>query len=199
VPRCACPHARRRGLGTLLAIDDDMASGTHDDLLSLLRRCVAIERGAARIYETIAPRFSSDRRFHDFWGAMAADEREHAHKLDTYLKLTELEDPAKRFRPEGFAESVAALEDLVDELGPRAARVRSRNDALAIALELESSELDTIYTTLLQISPIARFPDLADTRRVELGRHHRMLFEVVRENSPDERNRLLAAVLEAAD
>ena len=71
------------------------------------------------------------------------------------------------------------------------------DEAFSIALELESSELDVIYTTLLQSSPMARFPDLADTRRAEIGRHHEALLEMVRARSQNEHNRMMAALIAA--
>jgi hypothetical protein len=62
---------------------------------------------------------------------------------------------------------------------------------------LEGSELDVIYTSLLQSSPIARFPDIAETRRAEIGRHHETLLEMVRARSSSEHNRMMATLIAA--
>ncbi|MET0153276.1 MAG: hypothetical protein ABW298_11795 [Candidatus Binatia bacterium] len=81
----------------------------------------------------------------------------------------------------------------------RADRVSDVDEAFSIALALENSELDVIYTRLLQSSPIARFPDLEETRRSEIGRHHEALLEMVCARSKDERNRMQAALLAARE
>jgi rubrerythrin len=169
------------------------------DTIGLLRRATRIEETAAEIYATLSQRFASDRVLHRFWVAMADDERKHGKKLLTWRRLLESTPPERHPDCEDFSPGIRRLESLARELCERAARVNDVEIAFSIALALESSELDVIYTRLLQSSPIARFPDLEETRRSEIGRHHEALLEMVRARSKDEGNRMQAALLAAEE
>jgi rubrerythrin len=165
------------------------------DAVRLLGRAAKVEQSAAEIYEKLASHFTSDRLLHQFWSNMAAQERRHAKKLGTWQELLE-QWPATEWPDIGdFEMAIGELEKIAGGLRARAENAKSPDDAFAIALELETSELDVIYTTLLQASPIARFPDLAETQRVEIGPHHRALVDLVHARSCDEHNRMLAALL----
>ncbi len=165
----------------------------------MLRRAARVEEIAADIYEALSRRFASDSTLHGFWVSMAADERKHSKKLATWRRLLELTPAEKRPDCADFVASMDELESLARELRARADGVDDVDEAFSIALALESSELDVIYTRLLQSSPIARFPDLEETRKSEIGRHHEALLEMVRVRSKDERNRLRAALLAAEE
>ncbi|MGH7819120.1 MAG: hypothetical protein ACREQ9_05045 [Candidatus Binatia bacterium] len=180
------PAARRLLLGGIM------------DILPILDRAIDVERGAGEIYERIAARFPEDRRFADFWLGMADDERQHAHKLSVWRTLLELLPGSRRPMADGFERGLLELENLVREAGKKAAAVATPDEAFAIALELEESELDVIYTTLIQSSPLKRFPDIEDTRRRELGRHHAALAREVRRRSRDQKNLLQAELITAA-
>ena len=167
------------------------------DVLPLLERCIAIERGVGEIYERIAVRFAEDREVRDFWLGLGADERDHAHKLSVWRSLLERQPDARHPDAAGFEPALLELEKLVRESRKEVERVHSLDDAFAIALALEASELDLIYTTLLQSSPIKRFPDIEETRRHELGRHHEALVREIRTRSKNEKNLYEAELLAA--
>ena len=169
------------------------------DAIQLLRQAAGVEEIAAEIYATLSHRFATDSTLRGFWASMADDERKHAKKLATWRRLLELTPPEKRPSCDDFADAVRALESLARALRARAGEVIDVDEAFSIALALENSELDVIYTRLLQSSPIARFPDLEETRKSEIGRHHEALLEMVRARSKDERNRMQAALLAAGE
>lgn len=169
------------------------------DILDTVDRCIQIELGAAEIYERLAGRFTDDADFRRFWDAMADDEREHAHKLSTWRSLLALSPAERRLEAEGFEEGLGESEKLVARARVRAEQARTPDDAFAIALALELSELDVIYTVLLQSSPIARFPDIEQTRRREIGRHHEALVREVEARSRNEKNRFDAALIAARE
>lgn len=162
----------------------------------LIQRAARVEQTAAEIYDDLARRFRDDGVLRQLWKTMAADERRHAKKLSTWRQLVELtassEDPALP----GFSRALDDIEALLRDLRARVGEVRDADDAFEIALTLESSEIDALYTELLRISPIARFPDLPDLRKAETGSHHVALCELVRARSRSEANRLMAALLE---
>jgi rubrerythrin len=165
------------------------------DFLALLDRCVALEHGAGEIYRGLAERFADDTELCALWKAMAEDESGHARKLATWRALVAAERPDHRTGASGFEDGVAALEKLVAGARVTARHCSSPDEAFAIALALETSELDAIYTRLLQSSPIARFPDLAETARRETAGHHAPLIRIVRGRSRDEQNLLRASLL----
>ena len=165
----------------------------------LLRRAALVEQAAAEIYDTLAARFVDDTVLHQFWSSMAADERKHGKKLGTWSQLLKRGPITEEPNLANLGKPIADLERLTRDLAARAAAAATPDDAFAIALELESSELDIIYTTLLQSSPIARYPDVAETRRAEIGLHHEALLAIVRARSQSEHNRTMAALLAAEE
>ncbi len=169
------------------------------DATEVLRQAARVEEIAAEIYATLSSRFASDSTLHGFWASMADDERKHAKKLATWQRLLELTPAEKRPDCNNFTAAVRELESFARDLRTRGEGVSDVDEAFSIALALESSELDVIYTRLLQSSPIARFPDLEETRKSEIGRHHQALLEMVRARSKDERNRTQAALLAAEE
>jgi len=169
------------------------------DAIRYLRQATRVEEIAAEIYGALSRRFASDPTLHRFWASMAEDERKHAKKLATWRRLLERTPPERRPDCEDFSAGIRDLEALAAELRSRARGVEDVEEAFSIALALESSELDVIYTRLLQSSPIARFPDLDETRNSEIGRHHQALLEMVRARSKDPSNRTRAARLAAEE
>jgi len=169
------------------------------DILPLLDRCIAMERTAGEIYTTLAGRTVGDSELQQFWTAMADDERRHASKLETWRQLTAAQRPEERAVAEGFDEGVAEIEGLVARAREEVEHVTCADDGFAIALELEMSELDAIYTTLLRSSPLSRYPDVDETRRHEVENHHEALVRAVRARSRDEENLTRAALIAAKD
>lgn len=161
----------------------------------LIQRAARVEQVAAEIYDGLAKKFRDDGVLRQLWTGMAADERRHAKKLSTWRQLVELAPSGDGDMLSGFTEALHEIEGLVRDLRARVDDVRDADDAFEIALTLESSEIDALYTALLRISPIARFPDLPDLRKAETGSHHVALCELVRARSRNEANRLMAALL----
>jgi rubrerythrin len=166
------------------------------DLVALLARCIDLELEAAELYTVLARRAAGDAELVELWSAMADDERRHARKLATWRELVAAESPDHRPQASGFSAGVAALEVLLQE-SLDAAVDADEDEAFALALGLEASELDAIYTTLLQASPLARFPDFAVTVRHETSGHHERLLEAARRRCRSERARLRLAILAA--
>lgn len=161
----------------------------------LIQRAARVEQVAAEIYDALARKFGDDGVLRQLWSGMAADERRHAKKLSTWRQLVALAPASDEQALPGFTQALDEIEALIRDLRARVGDVRGADDAFEIALTLESSEIDVLYTALLRISPIARFPDLPDLRKAEIGSHHVALCELVRARSKREANRLMAALL----
>jgi rubrerythrin len=164
------------------------------DMLVLLERCMALEQMAATVYEILARRFVGDGELTALWSSMARDEHTHARKLGTWRELMATEPADHRPQTSGFESGVTEVERLLKE-SRTAAATADEEEAFAIALAMENSELDVIYTTLLQSSPIARYPELADTVRHETAGHHQKLLEMVGRRCRGEKTLLRAALL----
>ena len=151
---------------------------------------------AADFYKTLAGRFAGDAELAALWSSMAADELQHARKLSTWRDLVAAEPAEHRPQASGFVDDVAQVEALLRS-SRAAAATADEEEAFALALALEGSELDAIYTTLLQSSPLSRFPDLHETVRQESAGHHRTLLEVAERRCQGEKTRLRIALLAA--
>jgi rubrerythrin len=165
------------------------------DILEILDRCGGLERGAGDVYTMLAERFADDPGLHTLWQRMAEEEREHARKLETWRALVAAELPEHRPVANGFADAIHEMEILLRNARSQAWRCASADEAFALALGLEESELDSLYTTLLRSSAITRSSDAATTIREETAAHHEALVRMVRERSRDEANLLRASLL----
>ena len=164
------------------------------DILMLLERCIGLESTAATVYEILARRFVGDVELAALWASMARDEHQHAQKLSTWRELIAREPAEHRPTASGFDEGVDAVQRLLAE-SRIAAETADEEEAFAIALAMENSELDVIYTTLLQSSPVSRYPDIADTVRHETAGHHEKLLDMAGRRCRSQRTLLRAAML----
>ena len=163
------------------------------DILNLVDRSIRSELAAAAIYDGFAARFPDDRAF---WSELAADEGKHAKNLAEWRRLLEQEPADRRPIANGYDGPIAELERLLEQTHARAQAATAASEAFMIALELESSELDAIYTELLQCSPLSRHPDLRLTRARELDQHHHKLVKEIRARVDDEGAQVRADLLE---
>lgn len=168
------------------------------EMLDLLERCVGLERKAAEFYGILARRFAGDAELARLWSTMAEEEREHARKLATWRELIAAEPPAHRPQASGFDFDVGEVGRLLDEACAKAATA-DEEEAFALALGLEASEIDAIYATLLQASPIARFPNFHETVKRESTGHHHKLLEAAGRRCKSDRTRLRIELLAAHD
>ena len=122
-----------------------------------------------------------------------------AYASDALATLKPGEKPLliwNRTQASGFGADVTIVEDLLVQ-SCLAARNADEEEAFALALALEGSEIDAIYTMLLQASPLARYPDFAATVRSESTGHHHMLRAEADRRCRSERTRLRIALLAA--
>lgn len=167
-------------------------------ILEVLDRCTALERKAGQIYAVLATRFPDDGALRALWRGMAGQEREHARRLARWRGLIAAEPVEHRPTATGFAEAIAEVEATMGDARARAGSCQTPDEAFAIALDLETSELDELYERLLKSSPVIRRGDGPDVRW-ERNAHHAVLLRLVRERSRDEHNRLRAAILAVSD
>jgi hypothetical protein len=115
-----------------------------------LLRFAEIELLVSKIYYRFSHLFLDQPELRDFWWEMARDEEQHACILFACKALIDNYDD-ESLDPEI---SRAKADELKDKLltylshGTRALRIE---DAFRIALQIESSEIDAIYSKLLQL------------------------------------------------
>ena len=107
------------------------------------RRFVEFEERAAAIYLQLASRFSHDPKLSSFWLLMALHEKQHAGLLQFCLQdglfASDLPDSAE-------IQKTAALFKRLETRA--AAPMLNVEDAFELALELESSEVNSLYCYL---------------------------------------------------
>jgi hypothetical protein len=122
------------------------AQETFDPLL----RFAEIERLVGKIYYRFSHLFLSRPELRDFWWEMAREEEQHANILTACKALI------ANYEDEALDPAISG--DKADELAARLNSFLRRGtpsltveDAFAIAVDIESSEIDVIYGKLLQL------------------------------------------------
>lgn len=169
------------------------------DILPLLDRCIAAERMAGEIYDILAERATNDTELRQFWLVMADDERQHAAKLEGWRELAVTGRLDRGTVVNDVEKELSEIERILADAKEAAQRVENADDAFAIALELEMSELDLMATTLQPRSPVALCTEIEKIRRREMTGQHEALVRAVRARSRSEQNLARAALLAAAD
>jgi rubrerythrin len=117
-----------------------------------------IERLVAKIYFRLSHLFLDQPELRDFWWEMAREEEQHACILHACKALIENYEDEK-LDPSVTAEKAGALKERLSSYLRRGASVLTVEEAFRIAVEIESSEIDAIYSKLLQLGG----PNIAKT------------------------------------
>jgi hypothetical protein len=123
-----------------------------------LDRFAEIERLVAKIYFRFSHLFIQDPKLRDFWWDMAREEEQHAYILNACKTMIE------NYEEESVDPSIS--KEKADDLKARLTRYLGGGtpsidvkQAFRIALEIESSEIDTIYSKLVDLGG----PNIAKT------------------------------------
>lgn len=123
---------------------------SHSEPFDPLLRFAEIERLVAKIYYRFSHLFLSRPELRDFWWEMAREEEQHASIL------TACREMIANYEEETLDPMISrgTADDLVLRLRAYLARGTPSldvEDAFRIALDIESSEIDVIYSKLLQL------------------------------------------------
>ncbi len=117
----------------------------------MLETTIALEKRSMALYARFAKIFAADPRLHEFWFGMARDEARHVGALDLVLAVLELESQADRPSPIPCDdESIARLRDLLEHYMTEPDREFTIERSLAIAVEVEETELEDMVGSLLR-------------------------------------------------
>ena len=115
-----------------------------------LERFAEIERLVAKIYFRFSHLFLALPELRDFWWEMAREEEQHACILHACKALIENYEDEK-LDPSLTAEKAGALKAWLFSYLGRGTSSLTLEEAFRIAVEIESSEIDAIYSKLLQL------------------------------------------------
>jgi rubrerythrin len=153
-------------------------------MTEVLGRCSQLEQRIADIYSQFAASLNDDRELESFWLGMAEEEKHHAKILAAEKAALEVDSDTGYFMPE-FPTKLAELETLLQSIAEKAKTGVTKDEAFALALQLEQSELDTIYRDLVlmgraAVKLMARHMDEA----LSLPKHQHGLLEGIKRFVP---------------
>lgn len=152
----------------------------------MLKRCTALERRAAAMYRRFAEDSAEDDALRSLWVRLADEEEEHAGALG---RAGARPGAAAQSRIDGWTDAVAEAERVLAEA--EATPPRTPDERLALALDLERTEIDALREALLAL---AGTPE-AEARAT--SRHAATLADVASRSSSDPRVLLKASLVHA--
>ena len=157
-------------------------------LAPLMDRCIALERGAAALYRRFAAETDAGDPLRDTWRHLAEEEDEHAAQLVVAAATV---DPrvAHESRVEGWEEALTRAEGVLARAA--AGAVRTSDERLGLALDLERSEIDVVRRIVLATA----HEDLGAAGAT--GEHARELAALAMRHSADEAVTFKAALVRA--
>lgn len=117
----------------------------------VLQTTIDLEKRSMSLYARFAKMFGGDPRLQEFWFGMARDEARHVGALDLVSTVLELEESLDKPSPISLEDStIVRLRGLLEKYHNAAVTKMSIDRALAIALEVEETELEDLVADLLR-------------------------------------------------
>ncbi|MGE0824862.1 MAG: hypothetical protein AB7G75_08675 [Candidatus Binatia bacterium] len=117
-------------------------------MTEVLKRCSQLEERVAGIYSQLAASLKHDKELESFFLGLAEEEKHHSKILAAEKAALEVDSDTGYFMPE-FVAKLGEMEAVLTQAEERARTGVSKEEALGLALELEQSELNTIYRDLV--------------------------------------------------
>jgi hypothetical protein len=117
-------------------------------MTEVLTRCSRLEERVAAIYRQFAASLNADRAVESFFLGLAEEEKHHAKILAAEKAALEVDADTGYFMPE-FAAKLTEMDTMLKKVEEHARTGVTTDEAFALALELEQSELNTIYRDLV--------------------------------------------------
>ncbi len=117
-------------------------------LTEILGRCSELEQRAANIYSQFATTFNDDKELAGFWLGMAEEEKHHSKILRAERAALEVDSDTGYFMPE-FPAKLQELDRFLKSIEEKARAGVEKDEAFTLALEIEQSEMNTIYRDLV--------------------------------------------------
>jgi len=154
-------------------------------MTEVLNRCSMLEQRCADIYSQFAGCLNDKKEVESFFLGLAEEEKRHAKILAAEKAALDIDSDTGYFMPE-FPTKLTEMDTLLKEVEAKARTGVTKEEAFALALELEQSELNTIYRDLVlmgraAVKLMARHMD----ESLSLPKHQAGLVEGMRRFIPD--------------
>jgi len=154
-------------------------------MTEVLGRCSVLEQRVAGIYSQFASSLNDDKELESFWLGMAEEEKHHGKILAAEKAALEVDSDTGYFMPE-FPAKLMEMDTLLKRIEEKARLGVTKDEAFALALELEQSELNTIYRDLVlmgrtAVKLMARHMD----QSLSLPKHQQDLLEGAKRFLPE--------------
>jgi hypothetical protein len=117
-------------------------------MTEVLNRCSQLEERVAAIYRQFAGSLNDDKEVESFFLGLAEEEKHHAKILIAEKAALEVDSDTGYFMPE-FPAKLNEMDTFLRTVEEKARLGVTKEEALSLALELEQSELNTIYRDLV--------------------------------------------------
>ena len=125
-------------------------------VIEIIERCSDLAARTARLYRALAERFHGDADRVRLWRELALEEEIHADVLRRELQSFQEQEQTGSFLPD-YAERIDVLDQEWQQLEGRAQAAQTLDEALAVAVALEQTDLEDLYDDLvLQGEPAFR-------------------------------------------
>ncbi|HVA78927.1 MAG TPA: hypothetical protein VNF27_13575 [Candidatus Binataceae bacterium] len=116
-----------------------------------LETTIALEKQSMSLYALLAKIFAGDARLRDFWFGMARDEARHVGALDLVSTVLEIDGKLDAPSPISLEDSsILKLRAMLERFNREAGPGLKIQRALAMALEVEETELEDLVANLLK-------------------------------------------------
>jgi hypothetical protein len=117
-------------------------------MTEVLKRCSMLEDRVAAIYSQFAGSLNDDKEVESFFLGLAEEEKHHGRILAAEKGALDVDSDTGYFMPE-FPAKLAEMDTMLKKVEEKARTGVTKEEAFALALELEQSELNTIYRDLV--------------------------------------------------
>jgi hypothetical protein len=153
-------------------------------MTEVLGRCSKLEQRVADIYSQFAGSLNDDKELESYWLGMAEEEKHHAKILAAEKAALEVDSDTGYFMPE-FSAKLVEMDAYLKQVEEKARVGVTKDEAFALALDLEQSELNTIYRDLVlmgraAVKLMARHID----ESLSLPKHQQGILEGVKRFQP---------------
>jgi hypothetical protein len=117
-------------------------------MTEVLTRCSMLEDRVAAIYRQFAACLNDEKEVESFFLGLAEEEKHHGKILAAEKAALDVDSDTGYFMPE-FAAKLTEMDTMLKQVEEKARTGVTKDEAFALALELEQSELNTIYRDLV--------------------------------------------------
>ncbi len=154
-------------------------------LIEVLGRCSVLEQRIADIYSQFAGGLNEEKALESFWLGMAEEEKHHAKILAAEKAALEVDSDPGYFMPE-FLAKLVEMDTLLKRVEEKARLGVTKDEAFALALELEQSELKTLYRDLVLMGRAAvKLMARRIDESLNLPKHQQELVETIKRFVPE--------------